>query len=304
MLTLASWLNNWGFGSLSAPSAPNPTAQPLLATRSRTHAGLLCVSLMSTLLVSSIGFAQTQPPPPPPPGTTTAAQPPPTALPPPPQPPPASTATPPPGYTQQPGYPPPGYGPPPGYTPQPGYGAPQGYGPYPQGYGPPPGYGPQGEAGQTPPGYGPMPPGYGPYYGYGGYYGPAAGPPPPKYERHNSGMMVGGVLLTTGGVLATLIGSAVATTASDQIPIYCDQGFGPTICETRADSTQLAVGVATLVTGLVAVGVGIPMWVIGGKRVPVKETKPGDPAAPPADAPKTSLQLVVGPSSAMLRATF
>lgn len=115
-------------------------------------------------------------------------------------------------------------------------------------------------------------------------------------------MMVGGVLLTTGGILGVLIGSAVATTASDQIPIYCDQGFGPTICETRADETQLAVGVATLVTGFVAIGVGIPLWVIGGKRVPVKEDgKPGDPAAA---APKTSLRFVVGPSSAALRGTF
>ena len=61
-------------------------------------------------------------------------------------------------------------------------------------------------------------------------------------------MMVGGVLLTTGGILGVLIGSAIATTASDQIPIYCNQGFGATICETRADTTQQAVGVAVLVT--------------------------------------------------------
>lgn len=115
-------------------------------------------------------------------------------------------------------------------------------------------------------------------------------------------MMVGGVLLTTGGILGVLIGSAVATTASDQIPIYCDQGFGPTICETRADETQLAVGIATLVTGFVAIGVGIPLWVIGGKRVPVKEgSKPSDPATA---APKASLQFFVGPSSAGLRGTF
>lgn len=115
-------------------------------------------------------------------------------------------------------------------------------------------------------------------------------------------MMVGGVLLATGGILAVLIGSAVATTAQDQIPIYCDQGFGPTICETRADQTQLAVGVATLVTGFVAIGVGIPLWVIGGKRVPVKEgNKPTEPAA---TTPKTSLRFIVGPSSAAIRATF
>jgi hypothetical protein len=149
-----------------------------------------------------------------------------------------------------------------------------------------------------------MPPGY-PYYGP--YYGPpaAAGPPPPKLERHNAGMMVGGVLLTTSGILATLIGAAVASTAQDQIPIYCNQGFGPTVCETRDDETQLAGGVAVAITGLVAIGVGIPLWIIGGKRVPIKEKPEGQPSTTPAaEAPRTSLQLVVGPSSAVLRATF
>lgn len=119
-------------------------------------------------------------------------------------------------------------------------------------------------------------------------------------------MMVGGVLLTTGGILGVLIGSAVATTASDQIPIYCNQGgFGVTICETRADETQLAVGVTTLVAGFVAIGVGIPLWVIGGKREPIKDKpadQPSQTAAP--EAPKTSLEFVVGPSSAGLRGTF
>ncbi|HRI69097.1 MAG TPA: hypothetical protein PK156_32930 [Polyangium sp.] len=241
------------------------------------------MSLSSVLLLSSIGFAQTAPPPPPP-GATAAP------LPPPPQAPPPTTAAPPPGFTPPPGYtpPPPGSAPPPGFTPPPGY-APQ------PGYAPPPGYG------QTPPNYGPTPPGYQPYYGYGPYYGAPAGPPPPKYERHNTGMMVGGVLLTTGGILGVLIGASVATTAADQIPIYCDQGFGPTICETRSDEVQFGGGIATLVLGFVAIGVGIPMWVIGGKKEPVKG-KPADQAAP--EAPKTSLQFMVGPSSAALRATF
>jgi len=114
-------------------------------------------------------------------------------------------------------------------------------------------------------------------------------------------MMVGGVLLTTGGILGVLIGSAVASSASEQIEIYCDQGGFVGVCERRTDEGQQAAGIAVLVTGFVALGVGIPLWVIGGKRVPIK-----DDAAPTSttDAPKTSLELVVGPSSAALRATF
>lgn len=121
-------------------------------------------------------------------------------------------------------------------------------------------------------------------------------------------MMVGGVLLTTGGILGVLIGAAVASTAADQIPIYCNQpGFGVTVCETRADTGQLAGGIVGLVAGVIAIGVGIPLWVVGGKREPVKEGKPADPTAAPSTSPappKTSLELVVGPSSAALRATF
>jgi hypothetical protein len=115
-------------------------------------------------------------------------------------------------------------------------------------------------------------------------------------------MMIGGVLLTSGGILAVLIGSAVASTAGGQIPIYCDQGFGPQVCETRDDEAQFIGGVVTLVTGFAAIGVGIPLWVKGGKRVPVKEGSGDQQAAP--EPPKTSLQFVVGPSSAALRATF
>lgn len=117
-------------------------------------------------------------------------------------------------------------------------------------------------------------------------------------------MMVGGVLLTTGGILGVLIGAAVASTASNQIPIYCDQGGFIGVCEYRSDKTQLAGGIVTLIAGFAAIGVGIPLWVIGGRREPIKT--PGDkPTQQPApEAPKTGLQLIVGPSSAALRATF
>ncbi|MDI1481741.1 hypothetical protein, partial [Polyangium sp. y55x31] len=191
--------------------------------------------------------------------------------------------------------PPPAPPPPAGY----GYGYPQGYGPPPPGYIPPQG----GEYGQPPPGYGP-PPQQGYPYGY-PYYGPYYGepqPPPPRYERKNTTMMVGGILATTAGIVGVLAGSAIASTAANQIPIYCDSQFGPTICETRTDETQLAVGYGILITGVVALGVGVPLWVIGSKRVPVKSDET-TPTTTPA-APQTSLRLLVGPTSAGLHVTF
>jgi hypothetical protein len=119
-------------------------------------------------------------------------------------------------------------------------------------------------------------------------------------------MMVGGILLTTAGIIGVLAGSAVASTAANQIPIYCDSQFGPTICETRADETQAAVGYGVMITGIVALGVGVPLWVIGGKRVPVKgdETTPKSPSTSAPPAPQTSVRLLVSPTSAGLRVTF
>ncbi|UQA58998.1 hypothetical protein [Polyangium aurulentum] len=163
---------------------------------------------------------------------------------------------------------------------------------------PPPGYG-------TPPpgyGYGAPPPGYGypsPYYGY---YGSAPPTPPPRFERNNTGMMVGGILLTSGGIVGILVGSALASTAGNQIAVYCESpgGGGPVICERRADASQLAAGYGVLIAGVVALGVGIPLWVIGGKRVPAKDQ--AAPDAPPP--PSASMRLLVGPSSATLDVRF
>jgi len=119
-------------------------------------------------------------------------------------------------------------------------------------------------------------------------------------------MMIGGILLTTAGIVGVLAGSAVASTAANQIPIYCDSQFGPTICETRADEGQQIAGYVVMVTGIVALGVGVPLWVIGSKRVPVKddEKTTNTPSTSTPAAPQTSVRLLVGPTSAGLRVTF
>jgi len=175
---------------------------------------------------------------------------------------------------------------PPGATPPPGSGA------APPGYGAPP-------AGS---GYGAPPPGYGYPYPYYGYYGGAPPPPPPRFERKSTGMMVGGILLTSAGIVGILTGAAMASTAGNQIDVYCESpvgGGGPFVCERRADATQLAAGYGVLIGGVVALGAGIPLWLIGGKRVPAN-----DEAAPAAQPPSASMRLLVGPSSATLDVRF
>jgi hypothetical protein len=267
-----------------AHRAPQRRASPASAALG------LCV-----LLASAAVHAQTPPPAQAAPSAPAAQQP---------APPPAQAAPSAPA-AQQPLPPPPA--PPQGYAPgtqapPPGYGAP------PQGYGaPPPGYG------APPQGYGAPPQGYGyPYYPYPypyPYYGapnaqPYSLPPaPPPTERKSTGMMIGGILLTTVGIGAVLVGSGLITTATNKIDVYCEGPSGPSVCEQRDDKTQAAAGWGLLVGGVVAIGAGVPLWIIGSKRVPVK-TDSTSPTQSSPPSPAASVRLLVGPSSAAVHVRF
>jgi hypothetical protein len=202
-----------------------------------------CVLGASVLLLASGALAQPQPQPlstPPPPA---AAQPPPAYGQPQPQPPP--------GY----GQPPPGYGPPP-----------PGYGP------PPPGYGP--------PGYYPPP---GPYYYYpppGPYYGQPGGPmaPPEPKERRSTGMMVTGIVLAGIGGLGFIVGVAVYSTAESRISdcayVYDYGAYGS--CDDDSDERQ-AAGIGMMIAGGALLAVGIPLAVVGGRKVSTKSKGQPEP---------------------------
>jgi hypothetical protein len=166
---------------------------------------------------------------------------------------------PPAGYAPPTGSAPPGYAPPTGSAP-PGY-APPGYGP--SGYPPPQGYAP-------PAGYG-APPGYAPYaavppQGYGQAYAPFV-----PMKRQSSVMMgIGITLLAAGGsglIMGTSMFSAGGKTTYDYPPCSPD-GF---TCPDPVISTNTGLrnaGIAALVLGTASIAVGIPLVVIGGKRVP------------------------------------
>ncbi|WP_437636610.1 hypothetical protein [Sorangium sp. So ce854] len=170
------------------------------------------------------------------------------------------------------GYPPPGY-PPPGYPP-PGY--------------PPPGY----QGGYAPHGgaYPPLPQGYSPAAAE---LPPA--PPPVPLKRKNPGLMLGGIALTAGGTIAFFTGTGLLASASERYEIYCDfQGF-TNVCETRADRPRQVAGALVSVAGGIMLAVGIPLWIIGGKKVIAADE------APRAQAQTT---LSLGPGSATLQTRF
>lgn len=166
-----------------------------------------------------------------------------------------------------PGYPPPGY-PPPGYPP-PGY----------QG-----GYAPYGSA------YPPMPPGYPSNMAE---IPPA--PPPVPLRRNSPSMMLGGIALTAGGTIAFFTGTGLLASASERYEIYCDFGGYTGICDTRTDGPRQLAGALVSIGGGIMLAVGIPLWIIGGKKVPATAEAPEAPA-------QTTLSL--GPGSAALQTRF
>ncbi|WP_437761498.1 hypothetical protein WMF27_04420 [Sorangium sp. So ce281] len=191
--------------------------------------------------------------------------------------PPAASAPP---AAPAPPYPAAPYPAPPQEVPQAPPGASPGYPPP----GPPGGYAPYGGA------YPSLPPGY--------PVTPAEippAPPPVPLRRKSPSLMLGGIALTAGGTIAFFTGTGLLASASNRYEIYCDFGGFTGICETRSDGRRQLAGALVSVAGGIMIAVGIPLWVIGGKKVPVSD------ATPKASAQTT---LSLGPGSAALQTQF
>ncbi|WP_437611392.1 hypothetical protein WMF20_05770 [Sorangium sp. So ce834] len=177
-------------------------------------------------------------------------------------------------------YPAPPYPAPPQQAPPPPPGASPGY--------PPPGY----QGGYAPYGgaYPPLPPGY---PSHAEAIPPA--PPPVPLRRNSPGLMLGGIALTAGGTIAFFAGTGLLASASERYEIYCDFGGGTGICDTRTDGPRQVAGALVSIGGGIMLAVGIPLWIIGGKKVPATAEAPEEPA-------QTTLSF--GPGSAALRTRF
>jgi hypothetical protein len=109
-------------------------------------------------------------------------------------------------------------------------------------------------------------------------------PPPARPEqtkRNSTGMMITGIVLTSLSAVSLTAGAAVIV--------------GDT---TDGDGTAIAavlIGGPLVIGGAVFSAVGIPLWVIGSRQVPVRPGYEEAHALP---------QLFVGPKSASLRWTF
>ncbi len=90
---------------------------------------------------------------------------------------------------------------------------------------------------------------------------PPDAPPKPRMQRHSTGMMVGGIVMVSLAPVALVV-AGVARLGKGICDIDdergCDDDYDPTIY-------------GSLLTGVVLLGVGIPLLVVGAKKEPVEE---------------------------------
>lgn len=125
-------------------------------------------------------------------------------------------------------------------------------------------------------------------------------PPPPNRpltRRRSPAMMVTGIVLISVGALAGLTGGLIVAVCSADSGA-CDSSPPSTgfdeydYLTTEEDDDIEGTGTGLLVGGLIGVGVGIPLTIIGARKVPV-EPEPKKASLVP--------ELLVGPQSAALR---
>lgn len=118
---------------------------------------------------------------------------------------------------------------------------------------------------------------------------------PPLTRRRSPAMMVTGIVLISVGALAGLTGGLIVAVCSADSGA-CEStptstGFDEyDYLTTEEDDDIQGTGAALLVGGLIGVGVGIPLTIIGARKVPVEPKKAS--IVP---------ELLVGPQSAALR---
>ncbi|MEP7119646.1 MAG: hypothetical protein ABJE95_02005 [Byssovorax sp.] len=123
-------------------------------------------------------------------------------------------------------------------------------------------------------------------------------PPPVPKEAANSKLMTVGIVAAIGGVATLITGSILMSVAKERIDVYRD---GPSYCCSIDDAPMRNAGITLLVVGGITATIGVPLWMIGGRRVPVRKTTTTEPPRTPASAAPV---LRIGASRASLSWQF
>ena len=127
-------------------------------------------------------------------------------------------------------------------------------------------------------------------------------PPPVPKEAANRKLMITGIVAASTGVATLIAGSIIMSIATKRIDVYRD---GPAYCCSIDDAPLRNAGIAMLVAGGITATLGVPLWMIGGRRVPVRGATDKPDASPQVKAPALRAPLLrVGVTGASLSWQF
>jgi hypothetical protein len=111
-------------------------------------------------------------------------------------------------------------------------------------------------------------------------------------RRNNPGMMAAGIVMLCVGGVGAIVGIGLISDAEQESRLIQDC-FGPACDDFEEDVEEKRVaGIVTALAGLALIGVGIPLTVVGARKVPLE------------GPPEAQLRLWLSPFGGGLKATY
>jgi hypothetical protein len=112
-------------------------------------------------------------------------------------------------------------------------------------------------------------------------------------RRRSAGAMVGGIVLTSLGVIGMAVGTASYV---DAVGGCREVNVGGSLVRENCNNSGAKLfGMTTLLVSASGAAVGVPLWIYGAEKVAL---------SPEDEAPIHAAAVIVGPASAALRVTF
>jgi hypothetical protein len=106
-------------------------------------------------------------------------------------------------------------------------------------------------------------------------------------------MIAAGVVMISGGLGLLVAGAAMVGGSKKYDTVGCSGDYMNCHIETNVNTGKQSAGYGLLLGGLILAGVGVPILVIGARKVPVER-----------DALHPTARLHLGPGSVALRGSF
>lgn len=113
-------------------------------------------------------------------------------------------------------------------------------------------------------------------------------------------MMIAGVTMVVIGAAGLATGIAVAAEGNRRVQIYGPGGY---LHDRRPDEGMRDAGIAVAVVTGVAFAVGIPVWAVGAKKIPVNKQQT-QPAPGSAEPPRPAAFVRLGAGNASFSLSF